>query len=166
MTTARRAQSVRRRRKWVEIRAVQQAAPLGGQSNSTLLPAGIEHVGSTLSLLLIQLSLHPDGDETAGDSCILEYGIAIVNEDAGAASAFPDPSGIDQVPWLMRDHAYVIKSAATTNADTTYRSYQLKGQRVIRDASSRLSFIIDNANLIAAMDVTYHITGRALLLLP
>jgi len=166
LTTVRRARGPRRARKWIELKGGPTNIAPAGQASTGLLTGGVELVGSTLTLILFQLTMRPATDETAEDSALLEYGITMVNADAQSAGALPDPSGPDQVPWLMRDHAVIVKATADDQQSMVYRQYILHGQRVIRDAQTSMVFVIDSTAITAAMDAIYHITGRILLLLP
>ena len=157
----------RRRRKWLELREVDQLVTVNNQHNRTLMVAGTEFTQNTLILLLLRLSMHVQSGETAGDIVLLEYGIAMVNEDAGAAANFPDPVGPDQIPWLLRDHALLVSPGATvTPQGVITRDYTLRGQRIIRDAQTRLSLILNNTTVAGGGVINYHLTGRALFLLP
>ena len=167
MTTRNGVRTPRRQRKWVELRHSNQSVVSGGQSNNSLLASGIEHVKATIAGVIIQMSFNVPSGETAGEIALLEYGIVTVNEDAASAAAFPDPNGPDQVPWLVKDHVLMISEGVTIGPlAVNYRTYRLKAQRVVRDASTRLSFVVNNTPIAGAFTVNYYLTGRVLLLLP
>ena len=74
----------------------------------------------------------------------------MVNLDAIAAGAFPDPAGVDEVPWMVRDRLFMIRDA-DAGPQSVMASYDLRSMRkyngaenlrIIADADSASAWTI------------------------
>ena len=149
-----------RRSRWLDDFALLSPAASGQASAELDTPmAGELHVmGHTIVrvILRVQATLN-----TLGAIANLTYGLVLMNSEAVSAGAFPDPSGVDEVPWIVRDRLSYVRDADAGNQEIRV-SYDLRAMRKYTGQSS-LQMIAD-ADAASSWDV--RVTSRVLVLMP
>ena len=169
---ARGTRGPRRRMRWIEITRAQHTPGAGSQSTQDLLfsfTGGVptELRGHTLARIILQVSMYAEIAEATGDAIRLDYGVAMVSDEASVGAAFPDPAGPDAIPWILRDHRIVVDSGATLEQrDVTYVMYDVAVGRKFLDDSTHLRLVIDNSTVIGGGLASFHTGGRVLLWMP
>ena len=116
-----------RRTRWLDDYAV-LSPPAGGQSESeidTQLSGELHTQGITVVRLILRVTGTPT---TLGASANFTFGVVMVNLDAIAAGAFPDPAGVDEVPWMVRDRLFMIRDA-DAGPQSVMASYDIRSMR-------------------------------------
>ncbi len=111
--------------------------------------------------VLGDITLFADGDETAGDTAWIIGGIAVVDSDAAAAGALPDPEA-DGPGWLYR-FSRVIVSPGGVNLQqaVTHVGFDVQSPRKM-GGHDTLQMIISNIAIVAALDVVVRMTSRTM----
>ena len=74
------------------------------------------------------------------------FGLGVIGNDAGVASAFPDPSTDVTFPW-MHWQRFVVGDPSTNELATGEAvrwNVDVKAQRRLRDSLAELRFVVDN----------------------
>ena len=120
-----------------------QTVVASGQDCTDLL-VGLSDVntkGATLTRLIFRYTARP---AVVGEVSRTTYGIAVVNADAAAAGAFPDPSiEGDNVRWFMRDLSVNVLDSLSDRSQWVDRTYDLRGQVRFRSEQEELHLIVD-----------------------
>ena len=151
---------------WVESNSSAGLAS-AAQHGETLLnvPTRPELIRATITRTLLTVVFVIDS-ETAGDSARLDFGIAIVDSDAVAANALPDPGTPDSGMWLFRDMDIIsaISGARDPRAHVRVK-VDLGSQRILRQ-SQVVQLITDNASVVGVPAITQFVMSRILVKLP
>ena len=149
-----------RRTRWLDdFAAVSPSA--SGQATAELdTPLAAEtHVqGYTIVRVILRLDAQIT---TLGARGSLSYGLVLMDIDAVSAGAFPDPSGVDEVPWLLRDRIVMTRDADAGPQDLVM-NYDLRAMRKYTGHSS-LQFIADADSASAWVN---SVTSRVLVKIP
>ncbi len=118
----------------------------GSQTNMLMYNAvthGTRNIkGATITRMLMELVVR--SNSVAQDN-ILFWGIVIVNSDARAAAAFPEPRDVSDRPdWLARGRMQNKQSDLSDSSQWTTKTLDLRTQRIIRAEEDELHLIIDN----------------------
>jgi len=117
--------------------------------------------GYTVTRILLKLFIVPD---TANQQTVTSWGIAVINADAAAASAFPDADiEGDNVRWLMRDMALNRMTDLNDKSQIVEKSYDLRAQALFRSDQDELHLIMDNSS---GGGVFHSFIARVLLRMP
>ena len=126
--------------------------------------------GLTLTRMIIRLTVQQVVSTigTANETSTYDMGIGVIEQDAFAAAAFPDPNTpADKTPrgWLYRVRLGLTDVAAVPSWDPQFIQEDLRGQRVI--GSGELT-LIHNNNASIGDGFSMHIIGivRCLFKLP
>jgi len=101
--------------------------------------------GHTVTRILLTLTATPDAINEIGQ---VFYGIAIVNADAAAASAFPDADiESDNVRWLLRDYMDTRMTNLNDGSQKETRTYDLRAQALLRSDQEEVHLILDRTGV-------------------
>ena len=90
----------------------------------------------------------------AGAGGNIVVGIAMVERDAAAAGAFPDPITMgDQPGWLFRTQVSVFSSSTNDRSQAVPLFRDLKGRRKFPGEDQTLNLIFDPGTLTSAVNV-------------
>ena len=129
-----------RRTRWLDDFATLTPAASGQASAEldTPLQGELHTQGFTLVRSLVRVYGIPT---TLGTNASITYGLAMVDGDAIAAGALPDPAGVEEIPWVLHDRMTVQRDA-DAGQQYEYRTYDLRGMRKYT-GNSGLQFIAD-----------------------
>ena len=136
----------RRTMKWVQAETNIVALASGGVTNMLLFNSAVfggAHVkGATVTRIITNLVFR---SESLAQLNRAYWGITMVNADARAAGAFPDPDDMnDRASWLVRDK---VENQMTAQDTSQWSRVQLdlRAQRVFRNEEEELHFLVTNA---------------------
>ena len=153
--------------RWVEIIPGQMSPGSATQTTKDLSQNLPKAIGHTLIRLLLQLHMWADVAEASGDMIRLDYGVAMVQDDAISAGAFPDPSEPEEIPWIMRDTRMVIDDGSNLKPDSLVTAvYDIRTMRIFRRADEQMRLIVDNTATIGGGVAQVVVTGRYLVKMP
>jgi len=137
----------------------------GAQSNTLLYNAvgqGTRNIkGATITRVIVDLLVKND---TVAQNNELFWGIVIVNADARAAGAFPDPNDMsDRAGWMYRGRILTNASSLTDRAQWAQKQLDLRSQRLLRTEEDELHIIWNNTG---ATILQFAIFARVLVKLP
>ena len=99
--------------------------------------------GSTITRMLVDLIVSPDA---VAQRVRLYWGIVVVNADARAAGAFPDPEDVtDRPSWLVRGRAEVMADSISDASQWKRIELDLRSQRIMRSEEDELQLILSAA---------------------
>ncbi len=81
-------------------------------------------------------------------SCETSFGFIMVDGDAVAALAFPDPLGDPQAPWLYWDTRVVLPASDSQQ----HLMLDIKAQRKFTGNDDSFIFVIDNSDAVQSLD--------------
>ena len=118
----------------------------GAITNHNLYTASIHGVrnirGATLTRMIFEMHLRSDAVAQENN---VNWGILIMNADARAAGAFPDPDDeSDRAGWIVRGRLFSMQSDLSDYSQWTHRELDLRAQRIFRDEESELQLILKN----------------------
>ena len=152
MTQRRLVRQPRRSREWFHGKIAFSLA--AGVQNAIILDTGMEveeKKDATIVRLIIDFIAGPTGDTQLMDAA---WGIALMNADAHAASAFPDPEQLDVEDtdwmWLM-PHVEHLRGAGAHL--TTRYTFDLSSKRKYKDRNDILVFVTKNTSGTTALFV-------------
>ena len=118
--------------------------------------------GATVTRMVIDLIFKSDAVAQLNQ---VHWGIVLVNGDASAAGAFPDPGGdSDRAGWLVRGNDYVIQDSLSDSSQWTRVKLDLRSQRVLRSEADGLELILQAA--VTGFTVQWAAFIRTLMKLP
>ena len=130
----------RRRTRWLDDFGLIAPAASGQAAAELDTPLAAELHVQGYTIVRVLLVVHAL-ITTLGVNAAVTYGLTLMNSDAVAAGAFPDPQGVDEVPWLLRDRIVGIRDADAGRQEMV-RTYDLRAMRKYNGQSS-LQFIAD-----------------------
>ena len=106
-------------------------------------------------MTLVRMILHLTFAMTAaGAGGVIVLGVSLVERDAAAAGAFPDPATMgDQPGWLLRDQVSVFSSSTNDRSQVVDYFRDLKGKRTFAGEDITLNLIFDPGTLTSAVNV-------------
>ena len=120
----------------------------------------IDDAGKTLLRIIMDVLVVPPA--TTGDYPFT-FGIILVDNDAVAAGATPDPEQDLADPWLVWRQEHMFQSTANATLARTQWHLDIKARRKI-GASSDIVAIFESGGMAANVDLT--LGGRLLMALP
>ncbi len=104
---------------------------------------GLNRKGHTITRIVMNLTLRANFVDLRYD---VSWGLTLVNSDAAAATAFPNPEDEDDQPgWLLRDVATLQTSDVDDGSQFLRMNYDIRAERLFRNQQQSLYFIIDQA---------------------
>ena len=152
MTQRRLTRQPRRSREWFHGKLAFSLA--AGAQNAIILDTGMvvqEKKDATISRLIIDFIAGPTVDTSLMDAA---WGICLMNEDAHAAAAFPDPEKADvsDTDWMfLMPHVEHLRGAGAHL--TTRYQFDLDSKRKYKDRNDILVFITKNTSGTTALFV-------------
>lgn len=132
--------------KWYTTHADFVALAGGVQTNANLL-ANLElanNKNATVTRIILSINVAPD---TVAQQTATYFGITTVSAEALTAGALPEADvDTDAVDWMLRGFVVNRMSDLSDQSQTSWRHYDLKAQRVLRDARMRLALILDHSS--------------------
>ena len=107
--------------------------------------------GSTVTRMILDMTAHPTALTVVNE---LYWGVAVMNADALAAAAFPDPETVDETNWLIHGRMLTRSSNLSGNEGDTRFSLDIRAQRILRSVSDRL-VLVRRINTTVDMDVSF-----------
>ena len=154
---------------WWQDRLVGLSVANGGQNNADLLlnVSSDESRGLTLTRTILALGMFSTTVAGAYGVQIVDVGIGLIDRDAAAVAAFPDPDAQDDSPpsgWLFRKRCLVAQNGAGAPAIFSCE-VDLRAMRKVREG--QLTLILNSQSQIGTT-FTVAVWGsvRMLLLLP
>ena len=116
----------------------------GAQTNLLLYNAislGVRNIkGATITRIIGQLKLRAD---SLAQNVDLHYGIVVVNADARAAGAFPDPDDLSDRPdWMVRGLLQTVQASLSDSTQWDVAKFDLRAQRILRSEEDELHLIL------------------------
>ena len=135
----------RRPLQWYDTELEFATLAVGGQTNLLLYNAvslGARNIkGATVTRMLLDFDLRSD---SLAQLNRLRWGIVMMNADARAAGAFPDPGDpSDRAGWLARGRMNNMMTSQDASQWTT-RHHDLRSQRIFHTEEDELHLILDN----------------------
>ena len=131
---------------WISVHSPLNDLAGNTQTNQLLYSSvtygGIATKGATVTRTILDLTFRP---ESLAQLNSMFYGITVVNADARAVGAFPDPQDLgDRVGWLVRGHEDVISSNLSDNSQLAKVRLDIRSQRILRNIEDELHLIMHN----------------------
>ena len=148
--------------KWSTTIDNDNALASGSQTNIALLSNldAANRRGSTITRIILRVTMYTDTVTTDG---FLAFGIILLNNDAVAAGAFPDPNdAADNADWIMRDVLTTRMQSVSDGSQAARGNYDLRAQRLTRSAQDILHMVV-NAD---GVGLEFHVYARILVRLP
>ena len=109
---------------------------------NTTIFGGMSTKGATLTRAIVDLTFRADSVSQLSE---MYYGITVVNADARAAGAFPDPEDTtDRASWVVRGREYVISSSLSDQSQLVRVLRDIRSQRLLRSIEDELHLIMRN----------------------
>ena len=137
---------MRRQLAWVNARSDFATLAGGAQTNMLLFNdatfGGRHTKGATVTRILAKVWMKNNAVAQANS---LAWGITIVNADARAAGAFPDPADLgDRAGWLVRDWMLGNSDSLSDASQWITTVFDLRSQRILRNEEDELHLIPEN----------------------
>ena len=118
------------------------------QSNLLLYSASYQAAalvkGATVTRTIVDMHMRANA---VAQPIRLTYGITLVNADARAAGAFPDPEDMAETAgWLYRARMLGIHDSVSDGAQDQKKSADLRSQRILRNERDELHLIVHNGS--------------------
>ena len=135
-----------RRMQWFTSEQVFASLPFGVSGNLLLyniLSQDASPVkGATVTRMLVDLRIQAAGTASRVD---MPWGIVLVNADARAAGAFPDPEDLaDRAGWLARGRLMTVQDSLSDASQWDRVALDLRSQRVMRNEKDELHLLVHN----------------------
>ena len=106
--------------------------------------------GATVTRMILDMTAHPTALTVVNE---LYWGVSVMNADALAAGAFPDPETVDETDWLIHGRM-ITRSANLSSVEGDARvSMDLRSQRILRSVADRL-ILVRRVNTTVDMDTS------------
>ena len=100
--------------------------------------------GATMTRLIIDLTIRAD---SVAQLAVVFWGIVVMNADAAAAAAFPDPEDMsDRAGWMVRGKSQTIQASLSDASQWDRRRMDIRSQRVLRTEEDELRLIVHNSS--------------------
>ncbi len=97
--------------------------------------------GTTITRILMDLTFRSPSVAQNNEA---SYGVLIMNADARAAGAFPNPDDVsDRAGWMFRGRGQNITSSVSDGSQWTRLTHDNRSQRVLRTEEDELQFVIE-----------------------
>jgi len=135
-------------------------------TNTTLYSASVlgarNVIGATITRMIIDIGMRND---SLAQLNTLHWGIVIMNADARAAGAFPDPADeTDRPDWLVRSRLQGNADSLSDSSQWNRIRMDLRAQRKFRSEEDELQLICKNSSAAFVNSWTMYI--RTLVRLP
>ena len=136
----------RRALQWIMREQVNSGLASGAQDNLTLYSSAIHGnrfgKGATVTRLLVDIKL---AAAVVAQRNRFYWGIVVMNADARAAGAFPDPEDeTDRPSWLARGRMEVVQDSLSDASQWDRALLDLRSQRIIRNEEDELQLVVTN----------------------
>ena len=96
-------------------------------------------LGSTITRNIIDVRLRASA---VAQLVVVHWGIVVMNADARAAGAFPDPEDVsDRADWLVRGKLHTIQASLSDSSQWDRMSLDLRAQRRLHSEEDELQLI-------------------------
>jgi len=138
--------TMRRQTQWFGSRAAWSSLIASAQSNlllyNTTSLASAPTKGTTVTRMIVTVRSRPD---TIAQDVNLAWGIVVVNADARAAGAFPDPEDLgDRAGWLVRGDQLGKSANLSESSQWVITELDLRSQRILRSEQDELHLVVKN----------------------
>ncbi len=118
--------------------------------------------GATVTRTIVDLRLQAG---SVAQLTEVYWGIIVINADARAASAFPDPEDMSETAgWMVRGRMQVVQSDLSDRSQWDEVKMDLRGQRTLRNEKDELHLILKNGS--ASFTANWAAFIRVLMKLP